>query len=223
MSEHLLPACAACPFKQSGRICVRPEGKHPASCPTERMPELAQESLKSLQNNPEQLRLAQESAFVEGAGYTHKDSIPRPARPRIVEIIDFAKRMGYKRLGFIFCMGLREEAAVTLKIFEVNDFEVVSTACKVGGVAKSEIGIPPEWQINCTNRETMCNPLLQAEICNSMNVEFNILLGLCVGHDSLVLQHLKAPVTVFAVKDRLLGHNPLAAIYTSNTYYRYIK
>ena len=32
-----------------------------------------------------------------------------------------------------------------------------------------------------------------------------------------------APCTVLAVKDRLLGHNPLAAIYTIDSYYRSLK
>ena len=46
-----------------------------------------------------------------------------------------------------------------------------------------------------------------------------MLLGLCVGHDSLFMKHSVAPVTVLAVKDRVLGHNPLAAIYMADGYY----
>ena len=65
----------------------------------------------------------------------------------------------------------------------------------------------------------MCNPIAQAKILNHAQTDFNILLGLCVGHDSLFMKYSKAMVTVFAVKDRLLGHNPLAALYTSHSYY----
>jgi uncharacterized metal-binding protein len=65
----------------------------------------------------------------------------------------------------------------------------------------------------------MCNPLLQAEVLNEENTEFNVMLGLCVGHDALFLRHARALTTVFAVKDRLTGHNPLAALYTSRTYH----
>ncbi|MDP6393912.1 MAG: hypothetical protein QF466_00465 [Desulfobacterales bacterium] len=43
------------------------------------------------------------------------------------------------------------------------------------------------------------------------------------GHDSLFLRYSKAPCTVLAVKDRLLGHNPLAAIYNIDSYYRALK
>lgn len=66
----------------------------------------------------------------------------------------------------------------------------------------------------------MCNPITQAYLLNEEKTEFNILLGLCVGHDSLFLKNAEAPCTVLAVKDRLLGHNPLAAIYTAESYYR---
>lgn len=35
--------------------------------------------------------------------------------------------------------------------------------------------------------------------------------------------HSKAPVTVLVVKDRVLGHNPVAALYTAETYYRRLR
>jgi enoyl-CoA hydratase/carnithine racemase len=46
---------------------------------------------------------------------------------------------------------------------------------------------------------------------DQQKTDFNVLLGLCVGHDSLFLKYAEAPCTVLAVKDRMLGHNPLAA------------
>ena len=51
-------------------------------------------------------------------------------------------------------------------------------------------------------------------------VEFNILLGLCVGHDTLAIKYMDAPCTVLAVKDRVTGHNPIQAIYMANGYYK---
>lgn len=38
-----------------------------------------------------------------------------------------------------------------------------------------------------------------------------------------ILEFAEAPCTVLAVKDRLLGHNPLAAIYNIDSYYRSLK
>jgi uncharacterized metal-binding protein len=66
----------------------------------------------------------------------------------------------------------------------------------------------------------MCNPVVQAAILNKEKCDLDIMLGLCVGHDSLFIKYAEAPVTVFAVKDRLLAHNPLAALYQSSAYYR---
>jgi len=41
-----------------------------------------------------------------------------------------------------------------------------------------------------------------------------------VGHDSLFIKYSKAPVTTLITKDRVLGHNPAAALYTSGFYYK---
>ena len=65
--------------------------------------------------------------------------------------------------------------------------------------------------------------MFQAEAANESDVELNVLMGLCVGHDSLFIMNAKAPVTVLAVKDRVLGHNPMAAVYQIDAYYRYLK
>jgi len=65
--------------------------------------------------------------------------------------------------------------------------------------------------------------VFQAFVLNDAETEFNIMLGLCVGHDSLFMRYSDAPCTVLAVKDRVTGHNPLAALYTLNSYYRALK
>ena len=64
---------------------------------------------------------------------------------------------------------------------------------------------------------------MPAMVLNDSKTEFNVLLGLCAGHDSLFFQHAHAPCTVLGVKDRLPGHNPLAAICNIDGYYRAIK
>jgi uncharacterized metal-binding protein len=42
----------------------------------------------------------------------------------------------------------------------------------------------------------------------------NLVVGLCVGHDMLFTKRSEAPVTTFVVKDRVLAHNPVGAIYS---------
>ena len=53
----------------------------------------------------------------------------------------------------------------------------------------------------------------------ALRTDFNIVIGLCVGHDTLFLRHSHAPTTVMIVKDRVLAHNPVAALYTANGMY----
>ena len=57
----------------------------------------------------------------------------------------------------------------------------------------------------------------------SEGTDFNIVIGLCVGHDTLFLRHSAAPTTVMVVKDRVLGHNPAAALYQATTMYSRFK
>jgi uncharacterized metal-binding protein len=56
----------------------------------------------------------------------------------------------------------------------------------------------------------MCNPIAQAMIMNREKTELNIIVGLCVGHDSTFIRS-EAPVTVLVAKDRVLCHNPAGA------------
>lgn len=44
--------------------------------------------------------------------------------------------------------------------------------------------------------------------------ELNILCGLCVGHDAIFSMLSRAPVITLIAKDRVLRHNPAAAIYS---------
>ena len=138
---------------------------------------------------------------------------PNGKKPRILEIIDMAHMCGYRKLGLCFCLGLIQEAATVSRIFASNGFTVVPIVCKTGGIPKDLLGIE-------NGGNAMCNPIGQAYYLNGQNTEFNIALGLCVGHDSLFFKYSKAPVTVLAAKDKVLGHNPLACIYTLDNYYK---
>jgi len=68
--------------------------------------------------------------------------------------------------------------------------------------------------------EAMCNPIAQAQLLNQSGTEFNIVVGLCVGHDSLFYRYSDAMVTTLVAKDRALAHNPAAALYLSEGYLR---
>lgn len=127
--------------------------------------------------------------------------------------------MEYKRIGIGTCIGLLNEAYQLEKIFRAQEFKVFSICCKVGGIDKSDIGIPDKFKIRENTYEAMCNPIAQAKILNSFKTDLNIIVGLCVGHDILFTKYSDAPVTTLVVKDRVTGHNPVAVLYTQSFYY----
>jgi uncharacterized metal-binding protein len=136
-------------------------------------------------------------------------------RPRIREISEFAKKIGAKKIGMAFCSGLDDEASRIHAILEGHELEVISVICSCGGIDKEEVGIPSEYKIRSPEKfESTCNPILQAELLNLAGTAFNILVGLCVGHDMLFTQHSDSPVTTLIVKDRFTGHNPIISLYT---------
>ena len=115
---------------------------------------------------------------------------------RVQEIMEFAHKINAKRIGIANCIGLINEARIFAKILRANGFEPFAVICKV-----------------------MCNPILQARLLNQANTDLNVVIGLCVGHDSLFYKYSNAYVTTLVTKDRVTGNNPAAALYTANSYY----
>ena len=134
---------------------------------------------------------------------------------RIEEIGRFAQRLGCKRVGIATCVGLIDEARLIARHFRCQGLEVYGVACKVGLVPKRSLGIPAECD-QCG--EYSCNPILQARLLNRIGTDLNVVVGLCVGHDSLFYKHSDAPVTTAITKDRVLSHNPAGVLYTN--YYK---
>ena len=162
------------------------------------------------------------ASIQEAECYINRDVKPYvlyPVKTRVQEIIEFSRKMDYSRLGIAFCAGLHPEAKALNDILESKGFQVASVVCKAGCTPKERIGIKEDEKVRVGEFESMCSPIVQAEILNQENTDFNILVGLCVGHDSLFFKYSRAPVTVLVAKDRVLGHNPVAALYTSGTYY----
>ncbi len=58
---------------------------------------------------------------------------------------------------------------------------------------------------------------------DAAGTQLNVVIGLCVGHDRLFFMHSQAPTTVLVAKDRVLGHNPVAALYNSHSCYSRLK
>jgi uncharacterized metal-binding protein len=152
-------------------------------------------------------RIMAASAEVEAEGYANLT--------RVEELIEFSKKMGYRKLGIAFCVGCAHEAKILQEIL-ARRFTVESVCCKVCGIGKSEFSLKT---IRDNPHETICNPLGQAALLNEAGTELNIIVGLCLGHDILFTNNSSAPVTTMLVKDRVLANNPAGVFYSP--YWKY--
>lgn len=152
------------------------------------------------------------AAAIEAEGYCQW--------PRLREVGEFCRAMRYRRVGVAFCIGLKREAETVVAVLGRFGLEVDSVVCKTGGIDKTRVGIEREHYVRPGGFEAMCNPIAQAEFLNRAGTEFNVAVGLCVGHDSLFFKYSKAPVTVLVAKDRALAHNPAGAIYCAGGYFK---
>jgi uncharacterized metal-binding protein len=225
MAKELHPICARCaravcyPAISAGEVPSLDEA--PPFCPMRLFPDLLDAVMLEYEK-AEVKEFARLASVQEFECYERTQEGLRTRFPRIEELVQFADKCGYRRLGIAFCLGLRNEAGILTDILESKGFDVISVCCKCGAVAKERIGIRPEQKIGGSDLwESMCNPIMQAEVLNAERVDLAILLGLCIGHDTLLIKYCRVPMTVLAVKDRVTGHNPLAALYLSQSvYYR---
>ncbi len=210
MIEYTGPDCALCHIQACD---VEPGAKHPpAFCPIPVETELLEEVKQAYLKDETLLKMAQESARTESAGYCRST--------RIEEIMDFARRLGFNKLGIAHCIGLSQEARVAENIFKAGGFEVHSVCCKVGSIPKETISLKEEEKVTPGQYEPLCSPVGQAALLAKAGTQLNVVIGLCVGHDSIFFMHSKAPATVLVAKDRVLGNNPVACLYTSHSYYQ---
>ena len=205
MSEKKL-SCIDCAVSN----CNLMDKTYPEFCLTTHMDEkVLADAMACYAEGTEDRKIAQVSATVEHDGYMQWC--------RVEEIIVFARRMGYKKLGIATCVGLLFDARTLAKILRNHGFEVYGVACKCGTQKKDDVGCDPSCNELGVN---ICNPVLQAKLLNEEKTDFNIVMGLCVGHDSLFYKHSEAPITTLVAKDRVLGHNPVAALHQAEFYYK---
>jgi uncharacterized metal-binding protein len=151
---------------------------------------------------------------------------------RVMETINFCKIMNYKKIGVAYCSGMLREGRILNEVLKQNGFETASVGCKTGGFAAEDL-VPGEDIVvkNLSDRRdfrspdlkftipdkmktrAVCNPIGQALLINKEKTDFNVIVGLCVGHDSLFLKYANAPCTVLIVKDRMLNHNSVGDLY----------
>ncbi|MDP2872490.1 MAG: DUF1847 domain-containing protein [Bacillota bacterium] len=206
--------CAKC----GTRGCSGPKGEYPAVCPTANPSPAETAALAEARErytDDHVRRIAHAAAWVEKAGYCYWT--------RLGETAELARRMGYRHIGIACCTGLRREALTVSRFLEQCGFEVSVAVCKAGAVPKEGIGVPADAQFRPGTLESMCNPVGQAYLLAAHGCDFNVVIGLCVGHDTLFLEHSfrkGVPATVLVAKDRVTGHNPCAVVYGAEGYFQ---
>jgi len=204
-SEEIKHSCVDCRTQN----CKIKDRTYPEFCPTVN---LSDEDLQWALERYDEGRnhdIMVASAEVEFEGYCQWT--------RVQEIMEFARKIGAKKIGIANCIGLINEARTFARILRANDFEPYAIICKVAGKEKSSIGIPKQCE---EIGAAMCNPILQARLLNEAKTDLNVVIGLCVGHDSLFYKYSDAYVTTLVTKDRVTGNNPVAALYTAGSYYK---
>lgn len=190
-------ACATCHTAGSFRgDCERmPEG-----CPTRARPELTKD-LSSYREpeHAELMRVADASPFTP----------EKQKRNRVEELIFFAHQRGLKRLGVAFCVSMTKEAQELARRLETEGLHAELACCRVGAVDMSELGLP---KAHPERFASICNPVAQAKLLDEAQVQLIVQMGLCLGHDLLLQETAKAPVTTLVVKDRALDHHPIEAL-----------
>jgi uncharacterized metal-binding protein len=202
--------CAECDVYK----CRYPKSKLPApgSCPRKHYGKIVNETVEESRTDPEILRvnIACEEVLKRGAdplGYHWT---------RIRELIEYARILHYRKIGVAGCVGLIEESKLLARILREAGFQVVLVSCMAGGAPRAKFGLKERK----SGSHFACNPIMQAEVLNREKTELNVMVGLCLGHDILFIKYSEADVTPLIVKDRVTGHNPIAALYTSQSYYQ---
>lgn len=206
--DKIDPTCHKC---NGINFCVigRPN-KNMENCPMIVNSEIEKEAINFYKADEFIKKTTSIASIVEASGYIHW--------PRLKDTIEFAKRMGFTKLGLAYCIGLLKEANKTAEYLEKYGFEVCSVCCKTGSLKKIDIDVPKEFTMFSKTGYPIgfvtCNPVAQALLLNKANTEMNIIIGLCVGHDITFTNLSDAPVTTLIAKDRSCPHNPAGILYT---------
>jgi uncharacterized metal-binding protein len=114
---------------------------------------------------------------------------------RLREIAEFAQRMSYTRIGIAHCPDMAREAI--LAALYLRD-------------AMFEVRLPPAKYV--------CDPHGQARAFARERTKLNVIAGMCVGHEAVFTLTSRAPVTSLLARDERFFHNPVVALYTSESY-----
>jgi len=162
------------------------------------------------------IELYQTDDFIKRANIVSTIVKEQRSLPRLKDTIEFARGMGYKKIGIASCAGLQKETKITAEKLTQYGFEVSSVCCQTGGDKRIDVDAPEDFALPSKKDYHLdyvtCNPVAQALLLNNVKTDLNLIIGLCIGHDITFTHLSEAPVTTLIAKDRLIRHNPAATL-----------
>jgi uncharacterized metal-binding protein len=199
------PAPYGCRTCRTRAAFVGPPARMPADCPTLIRADLATDVSGYLSDERQALMQAADAAPVTGDGRL---------RNRVEELVFFARARGMRRIGVAFCVSMLKEAQALSRILESEGLRADLACCRAGAVDPVEIGLP---RAHPERFSAICNPVAQARLLDAQGADLIVQMGLCIGHDLILQQEARAPVTTLVVKDRVLDHQPIRALRAAST------
>ena len=161
--NYVDPTCHRC----SPSCVFGKASKTSSNCPMIISPEIQKEARKIYEKDEFIKKSTGVASTVEASGYIKW--------PRLKDTIEYAKGMGFKKIGLAFCIGLLEEAGKVGEILKKYRFKVVSVCCKTGGVKKKTVGVPEDFiglsKTGYPIGNITCNPVAQALILNKAKTD----------------------------------------------------
>lgn len=196
-------SCDTCPSKACAK---RNLINAPQDCPS--FDQNVQDTALASYANPEDAELARNASATL--------AFAKAKLTRVELTLAFARISGYRKIGIAFCVAMAKEAAVFAQLLRENGFEPESIICKTGALDLDDINMPESSR----RSPSICNPIAQAMLLNEAKTDLNVVIGLCVGHDSLFNKYSEAPVTCLSIKDSVTKHCPMNVLYEidSDTY-----
>lgn len=189
--------CAHCTTAGSFKGDV---SRMPRTCPTRTHDELTRDVSGYLDvERQELMRAADTTPFKPDGTF----------RNRVEELSVYARRRGMKRIGVAFCVSMLKESQQLARMLQDDGFETELVCCRVGAVDSAAIGLEKKHPDRFA---AICNPVAQARLLDARGVDLVAQVGLCIGHDLVLQEECRAPVTTLVVKDRALDHHTIAAL-----------
>jgi uncharacterized metal-binding protein len=105
-----LPDCARCDLERPEMACMNAKGRGAKGCVTLVRRDLVAEA--SALYAGRDLELARAASVQEGSGYRREGAEPAACKTRLQETWEYAERIGARRIGLAYCVGLRREASL---------------------------------------------------------------------------------------------------------------